>query len=636
MIDGLLKDLNPAQQKAVLKTDGPILILAGAGSGKTRVLTHKVAYLIKEKGVDPQNILCLTFTNKAGEEMRERIGKLLFSNLEPLPRRQAGRTSNLPYAGTFHSFCARILRKEGKEIGVPVNFLIYDEADQLKVIKEAMKKLDISTKNFRPKSVLTTISQAKNELISATEYPQYAQGYFQETVARIYLLYQKLLKEAKALDFDDLLAETVKLFEKAPHVLKKYQNRYRYILIDEYHDTNHAQYELTRLLAGKWNNICIVGDCAQSIYSWRGANFRNVLEFQQSFPDAKVFYLEQNYRSSQNVLDAAFSVISQNTSHPILKLWTKKQKGEPIYLYEARNEKDEAEFILRAIKKLGGRARETLSQFAILYRTNAQSRILEEVFLREGLPYVLVGGVRFYDRKEVKDVLSYLRLIANPKDMVSFKRIEKLGKKRLQNFLEFSSKSNFSLTSSSTAVDQNVKLNELTTMEIMDKVLEITGYLDLYDPKIEEDLMRLENIRELRSVATQFPDLIEFLENVALVQQEYLPSQKTSWRNNKEKTNAITLMTMHAAKGLEFPAVFLVGMEEGLFPHSRSLLEKEELEEERRLCYVGITRAKERLFLTYARRRLFFGNRSMNPVSRFISDIPEKLLCPLGESRYHF
>jgi len=621
MTNEFLKDLNPDQQKAVLETEGPILILAGAGSGKTRVLTYKVAYLIKEKGVDPQNILCLTFTNKAGQEMRERIRKLLHAT---------GNTRHAsPFAGTFHSFCARILRKEGKEIGIANNFLIYDEFDQLKLIKTAMKKLDISTKNFRSQSILNTISEAKNELISAVEYPQYARGFFQETVARVYLLYQKLLKEGRALDFDDLLIETVRLFEQRPLVLKKYQDQFRYLLIDEYHDTNHAQYELTRLLAGKWKNVCIVGDCSQSIYSWRGADFRNVLEFKNNFPEAKVFHLEQNYRSSQNVLDAAFAVISHNTTHPILKLWTEKEKGEPVYLYKAENEKGEAEFICRAIKKLSGGKKENFKNFTVLYRTNAQSRILEEVFLHQSLPYLLVGGVKFYDRQEIKDILAYLRLIANPQDMVSYQRIEKLGKRRLKNFLEFASKSNFSLTNRQTAVDKNVKLNGLTSLEMMDKILEATGYLKRYDLKIEEDLMRLENIKELRSVAAEFPNLTQFLENVALVQQENLPAQGRSWLDKNEK-KAVTLMTLHAAKGLEFPVVFMVGMEEGLFPHSRSLLEKEEIEEERRLCYVGITRAKERLFLTYAQRRLYFGNRTMNPVSRFISDIPKGLLCPLG------
>lgn len=622
MIDSFLKDLNPAQREAVLKTEGPILILAGAGSGKTRVLTYKVAYLIKEKGIDPQNILCLTFTNKAGQEMRERIKKLLSSNPEC-------RTLNPPYAGTFHAFCARILRREGKEIGLPENFLIYDENDQLKVVREAIRKLNFSTKDFRPKAVLTTISQAKNELISSKEYSQYAQGHFQETVAEIYPLYQRILKEAQALDFDDLLAKAVKLFKKAPQVLEKYQDRFRYMLIDEYHDTNHAQYELTRLLSGKWKNICVVGDCSQSIYSWRGADFRNVLEFKENFPHAQVFHLEQNYRSSQNVLDAAFSIISKNTTHPILKLWTKKRHGEPIYLYEASSEKDESEFIFRAIQKLSGGKKENLKDFAVLYRTNAQSRAIEEVLIKQSLPYVLVGGVRFYDRKEVKDILAHLRLIANPKDMVAYKRIEKLGKRPLKNFLDFSSKLNISLTSQSTAVNKKVKLNGLSTLEIMDKILEITGYLDLFNPKIEEDLMRLENIKELRSVASQFSNLCQFLENVALIQRENLPSQKSTWSDKNEK-DAVTLMTLHAAKGLEFPVVFMVGMEEGLFPHSRSLFEKEKLEEERRLCYVGITRAKERLFLSYARRRLYFGNRTSNAISRFVEDIPKELLFKLN------
>lgn len=609
MRDDFLKALNPDQQKAVLSTNGPILILAGAGSGKTRVLTYKVAYLILELGVSPQKILCLTFTNKAGEEMRERIKKLLSLNLKH-------RTSNLPFAGTFHSFCAQILRREGRKIGIPENFLIYDEDDQIRLIKQAIKKLDISIKNFHPKSVLATISQAKNELISATEYPQYARGFFQETISRIYLLYQKLLKDAGALDFDDLLMETVRLFNQEPQVWQKYQDRFQYILIDEYHDTNHAQYELTRLLAGKWKNVCIVGDCSQSIYSWRGADFRNVLAFKESFPQAKIFHLEQNYRSTQNILDTAFSVILKNTTHPILKLWTKKPAGEPIYLYVAKDEVDEAEFILRAIKKLSKERKENLKEFAILYRTNAQSRVFEDIFLKEGIPYILVGGVRFYERKEIKDVLSYLRLLANPKDMVSFNRIEKLGKRRLENFLNFAK-----------------QCKEGTTLQIMDKVLKITGYLELYDPKTEEGLMRIENIKELRSVAALFPNLIQFLENVSLVQQEDLPSQRPFWPEKKK--SAVTLMTIHAAKGLEFPVVFMVGMEEGLFPHSRSLLEKDELEEERRLCYVGITRAKERLFLTYAKRRLYFGKHLRNPVSRFILDIPKKLLCPLGVSAFY-
>lgn len=595
----LLGDLNPEQQQAVLQTEGPVLILAGAGAGKTRVLTYRVAYLIQEKKVSPESILMVTFTNKAAGEMKERAKKLLITP---------------PFAGTFHSLCAKILRKEGKYLGIPANYLIYDEEDSEDVVKEAMKKLDISTKNFNPSSVLATISQAKNELITALEYSQYARGYFQETVARIYLIYQKILKSNQALDFDDLLAETVRLFEKEPSILASYQNRFPYILVDEYQDTNHAQAVLVKLLAGRHKNVCVVGDCSQSIYRWRGADFRNVLELKEAFPGLKTFNLEQNYRSTQKILDAAHAVIRHNTSHPILKLWTKNPEGEKIYLYEARSEHDEAEFILKTIQQFNNSAIQQFSNYAVLYRTNAQSRVFEEVFLHAGVPYILVGGVRFYERKEIRDVLALLRLLANPKDTVSYRRIEKLGKGRLKKFLDFSQRFN--------------DVNHLTTLEIIDNVLQETDYLELYNPEVEEDLYRLENIKELRSVATEFPSLVNFLENVALVEQEYLPEHPIK---NHQKREAVTLMTMHAAKGLEFPVVFMVGMEEGLFPHSRSLMEKEELEEERRLCYVGITRAKQKVYLTYARRRLYFGQRASNMVSRFISDIPKELLEPVWE-----
>lgn len=601
IIDNLLKDLNPEQQKAVLATEGPVLVLAGAGSGKTRVLTYRVAYLIG-KGVAPENILMMTFTNKAANEMKERIRKLLITNNQLL-------ITNLPFAGTFHSLCAKILRKDGKYLGISPNYLIYDEDDSLETVKEAMKKLDIPTKNFNPSAVLSTISEAKNELISALEYPQYAHGFFQETVARIYLTYQKILKSNQALDFDDLLMETVRLFKKEPDILAKYQNQFRYVLVDEYQDTNHAQAVLVKLLAGRWRNVCVVGDCSQSIYGWRGANFRNVLEFKDAFPNLKIFNLEQNYRSTQKILDAAHAVISKNTTHPVLKLWTKNPEGEKICLYEARNEHDEADFILRTIEQFNNLTMKPWNNFAILYRTNAQSRVFEEAFLHAGIPYILVGGVRFYERREVKDVLSYLRLLVNSKDMIAYKRIEKLGKGRLEKFLNFAQRFN--------------EVNHLTTLEIMDRVLKETGYLELFDPENEEDLYRLENIKELRSVAAEFPNLVNFLENVALVEQEYLPEYPIK---NGEKKNAVTLMTTHAAKGLEFPVVFMVGMEEGLFPHSRSLMDREELEEERRLCYVGITRAKKKVYLTYAKRRLYFGQRSSNMISRFISDIPEDLL----------
>ncbi len=598
MGDTLLKDLNEQQKAAVLATEGPVLILAGAGSGKTRVLTYRVAYLIQAKGIPAENILMVTFTNKAAGEMKERIKNLIAS-------------PKLPWAGTFHSLCAKILRTDGKYLGIPVNYLIYDENDSQDVIKEAMQKLDIPPKKYNPASILNTISGAKNELITPLEYPQYARGFFQETVAKIYLLYQKILKESDALDFDDLLLETVRLFQKEPGVLKKYQEQFQYILVDEYQDTNHAQAVLIELLAKRHKNVCAVGDCSQSIYGWRGANFRNVLELKNSFSNLRTFNLEQNYRSTQRILDSAHAIIKHNSGHPILKLWTENADGEKVLLFEANSERDEAEFVVETIRSfLLSAIPSPLSDYAVLYRTNAQSRVFEEVFLRHGIPYTLVGGVRFYERKEIKDVLSYLRLLANPKDMVSYKRIEKLGKGRLEKFLSYS---------------QKFSEAHKNTLEILDEVMAISGYLELFNSEKEEDLYRLENIKELRSVAAEFPDLSQFLENVSLVEQEYLPNQKLKTKADSS-SSAVTLMTLHAAKGLEFPVVFMVGMEEGLFPHSRSLLDRDELEEERRLCYVGITRAKHRLYLTFARRRLYFGQHTSNMVSRFIEDIPEELL----------
>lgn len=586
----ILTHLNLPQQEAVTFGEGPLLILAGPGSGKTRALTHRAAYLIKDKKVAPENILLLTFTNKASEEMKKRIKKL------------AGVTPQ--FAGTFHSFCAKILRIEGKSIGLPKNYLIYDEKDQLDTIKLAMAEIDVPQSNFKPIAILNAISQAKNELIPALEYPQYAQGYFQTTVARIYLTYQRLLKEYQALDFDDLLMETVHLFQKNREILGKYQSRFLYLLIDEYQDTNQAQYVLTKLLAGKWRNLCVVGDASQAIYGFRGANYRNLINLQKDFSDLKIINLEQNYRSTQIILNAAHEVIKRNTTHPILKLWTDKNSGDLISLYKAKNEVDEAAFIINAIQesllKIPSRS---LGDFAVLYRTNAQSRVLEESFLHAGMLYILAGGTRFYDRKEIKDCLAYLRLIANSKDKVSYQRIEKLGKKRLKKFLNLSKKISRS--------------DKPTTLQLLDKVIEETQYLDLYGQNDEDDLSRLENIKELRSVASEFPVLSDFLENVSLIEKETPITTKES---------AVTLMTAHAAKGTEFPTVFMVGMEEGLFPHARSLMEKEGIEEERRLCYVGITRAKEKLYLSYTHRRLYFGQHSSNPISRFVTDIPQKLI----------
>jgi DNA helicase II / ATP-dependent DNA helicase PcrA len=602
MVYDFLKDLNEQQQNAAKYTDGPVLILAGAGSGKTRVLTYRVAYLILGKKIPPQNILMVTFTNKAAGEMKDRIEKIL-EKYDDTPT-----SSYLPYAGTFHALSAKILRSEGHVIGIPSNYVIYDDQDQADAVKSIMKKLDLSQKNYNPNAILHTISEAKNELISETEYPQYARGYFQQVVAQIYLAYQKMLRENLALDFDDLLVQSVRLFEKNPDILAKFQNKYEYILVDEYQDTNKAQYILTNQLAGRWRNICVVGDASQSIYRWRGADFRNIINFKNDYPNVKEFHLERNYRSTQFILDAAFGVISKNTTHPILKLWTDKQGGEKITVYEARTEHDEASYIVQTILQSG----RTFADFAVLYRTNAQSRVLEESFLHAGIPYVLVGGTRFYERKEIKDVIAYLRLINNPKDMVSYNRIEKIGKKRTELFLNYADN-----------IRKDNALISLTTLELLDQILKTTNYLDLFDVKNEEDVYRLENIKELRSVATEFPNLSEFLENVALVQQEYYPDRL---KKHDQKSQAVTLMTLHAAKGLEYPIVYLIGMEEGLFPHSRSLMDKEELEEERRLCYVGITRAKERIYLSYANRRLYFGTRTQNMVSRFIADIPADIL----------
>ncbi|MCL5784348.1 MAG: UvrD-helicase domain-containing protein, partial [Patescibacteria group bacterium] len=524
------------------------------------------------------------------------------------------KTSTLPIMGTFHSLCARILRQDGRHIGLATNFSIYDEGDTLDAIKEAMKSLDLSPQKNSPTSIRNTISGAKNEMISSLEYPRYARGFFQETVAKIYLKYQEILEKNQAVDFDDLLLLTVKLFQNHPQVLCKYQIQFRYLLIDEYQDTNAVQYLLSKLLANRYKNICVVGDASQSIYAFRGADFRNIVNFQKDYPQAKVFNLEQNYRSTQTILDAAYAVISKNRSHPILKLWTDNSGGEKVQIIETRNETEEAFFVAQTINQLLALSPSpfTLNSFAILYRTNAQSRSLEEIFLKAGLPYVLVGGIRFYERKEIKDILAYLKLLANPQDSVSLTRIEKIGKGRAAKFGELLSE-----------IQPN--LEKYTTLEMLDLVLENTGYLEYIDDGTESGKSRVENVKELRSVAEQFPHLTEFLENVTLVESEYSSDEK---RRKKEpfKKAAVTLTTLHQAKGLEWPVVFMVGMEEGLFPHSRCLLNPEEMEEERRLCYVGITRAKHQLYLTYTRQRLFFGSRSNNLVSRFILDLPETLI----------
>lgn len=590
----LLDGLNDQQKEAVTYSGGPLLVLAGAGSGKTKVLTHRVAYLIEQDVVNPENCLLLTFTNKAANEMKDRLNKLLSEAGLPAVA--------LAQAGTFHSFCVKVLRMEATNIGLDPNFVIYDDTDQKDLIKEIIRDFNIED-SIKPNSVSYAISEAKNQDLLPSLYMEIAQGDLQKNIAKIYSEYEKRLKQYNGVDFDGLLLNTLKLFEKNPDVLKKWQNRLTHIFVDEWQDTNKVQYKLVKLLVGKRENLTAVGDASQSIYSWRGADYRNINYLERDYKNLKIINLEQNYRSTQTILDAANSVISKNTKHPILKLWTDKNSGEKITLYTANNGFDEADHLGNSIKQLVTNSGFSYSDIAVLYRTNAQSRVLEESLIHQSIPYVLVGGVRFYDRAEIKDLLCYLKLLSNPKDKISYRRAEKIGKRRLEKFEE---------------TKKRFDTEKNTTLEILDGIVSATDYLAKYKVDDDEDAQRLENIKELRSVALEFPKLSDFLENVALV-------EAGTNRSNGD-TNKVTLMTLHAAKGLEFPVVFIVGMEEGLFPHSRSLWEAEQMEEERRLAYVGITRAKEQLYLSYASRRIYFGEKTNNPPSRFIADIPESLL----------
>jgi DNA helicase-2/ATP-dependent DNA helicase PcrA len=603
-LEYLIEGLNAEQRDAVTYTDGPLLVLAGAGSGKTKVLTHRVAYFISKNIIKPENALLLTFTNKAAGEMKERI----FALTKGTP----------PTTGTFHSFCAKLLRIEGRNIGVPINFIIYDDADQKELVKQILEELNISTDQYNPASILTGIGEAKNQMLSPAEYTNLVRSEWQEVAAKVYTRYEKGLLENGALDFDDLLIKAVKLFKEVPQVLTKWQNQLTHIFVDEWQDTNKIQYALTKMLVGTNRNITAVGDASQSIYSWRGADYRNINNLIRDYPDIKVVNLEQNYRSTQTILDAANTVISKNTSHPILKLWTQKDGGAKIKLYVARNGFDEADFVVNEIKSSVKNAPNACNycDLAILYRTNAQSRTMEEALLHAGIPYTLFGGVKFYDRKEIKDVISFVRYLENPRDTVAKARIEKIGVRRFAKLEEY----RLSLGDNS--------VNGMTTLDVLDKVIQVTDFLSLFQKQSDENVARLENIKELRSVATEFPNVTEFLENVTLVEASQDSNKRVS-KNNMQK-DAVTLMTLHSAKGLEFPRVFIVGMEEGLFPHSRSLMDTSQLEEERRLAYVGITRAKEELYLTYANSRIYFGERVTNPPSRFIMDIPEKLLSNVG------
>ncbi len=587
MSNSLFNGLNNQQQEAIEKAQGPSIILAGAGSGKTRVLVYKVLNLILNHKVSPFSIIMITFTNKAANEMKERI-------LNKLP----AKNKSLGYVGTFHSFCAKILRISGKRIGVDKNFLIYDESDQLDLIKLIMKEK--GQKKFSPSFYLNRISAAKNELISPSEYLKLFSDHFAFEVTEIYKQYQQELAKNKALDFDDLLVKAIELFTSDVEVLNRYQQLYQYLLVDEFQDTNFAQYQLTKLLASKNKNITVVGDFSQSIYSWRGADPGNLAKFQQDFPHTEIFYLETNYRSSQNILDFAYKIISKNTTHPILHLMTNNQRGEEVIFYEANNEQEETIYVCEQVMKMKDEM--DYSSIGILYRTNAQSRIMEEALLHFSIPYVLVGGTRFYERKEIKDVLAYLRLLINPADKVSLGRVTKIGKKRLEQFKQLSKQ-----------VSGN--LSQSTTEDLIEQIFQTTKYLELYNANAQEDYARLENIKELKSVAVRFPQLGEFLEQVALVESEYSEDEK-----RHKSGEGVKLMTLHQAKGLEFDAIFIIGVEEGILPHSRSTEDQHQLEEERRLFYVGITRARHKLYITYTRKRFIFGRRNYALKSRFIMD----------------
>lgn len=576
-------ELNEQQLRAVCYDKGPLLVLAGAGSGKTRVLTYRVAWLIDQGKVRAEEIILLTFTNKAAGEMKQRVEQLV--------------GKRIGFAGTFHAFCAQLLRKYGERVGLGRNYVIYDETDKKELVKAIVKELGFDERELKPAMVMAMIGNAKNEMLGVGDYAEMARGFSQKQVAQVWERYEMRMRESNAVDFDDLLRLGVRLLE-IDEIGDRMRAEYSQVLIDEYQDTNRAQYRLTTLLDGKRGNLTVVGDFSQSIYSWRGADYRNLNLLKQEYANLETVKLEENYRSTQRILDAAYGVIGNNTGHPILELKAIGKLGDKVMTYEAKNEREEANFVIEKMNDEYGK-------YAVLYRTNAQSRSLEEAMIRAGVPYVLVGGVKFYERKEIKDVLAYLRVIANEVDMLSWQRIEKLGKRRADKFRGW--------------LETVRGGGELSTEELLMGVFENSGYIEKFDRNNEADLARLENIQELMSVAKEFSDLNSFLENVALVQSEAQSSLDLD-------KGVVTLMTVHAAKGLEFSEVFVVGLEEGLFPHSRSIIDKEQLEEERRLMYVAMTRAKEKLYLSYARQRLFFGQRNNGSPSRFLSEIPENLV----------
>jgi DNA helicase-2/ATP-dependent DNA helicase PcrA len=645
----VLEDLNQQQREAVLHTEGPLLVLAGAGSGKTRVIAHRIAYLIGWCGVKPWNILAVTFTNKAAEEMRSRVSSLLDVPTSPPSSWDHGPSG--PFIGTFHATCVRILRQHAHLLGYRSHFAIFDESDQLALVRECLREMDIAEKSMNPQAVLSRISQAKNELISPEEYALLARDHYAERTARIYARYQEKLVASQAFDFDDLLAATVRLLQDHPAVLKSYQERWRYILVDEYQDTNHAQYRIVNLLAASHHNLCVVGDDDQSIYRWRGADIGNILSFEEDYPRCQVIRLEQNYRSTQCILEAASAVISRNLGRKGKRLWTENEKGKPPVHFLAQDEHDEAAFIARTVQSLVREEGYRYPDFAVLYRTNAQSRVIEEELRRHSLPYLIVGGVRFYDRKEIRDILAYLRLLLNPEDALALKRVincpprgigagtmdkiedlARLHHLSLRRACELASRSEEFPARSRKALRDFCQLmreleasaSSLPVPDLIEQVWQRSGYWqELEGAGTEEAQSRMENLKELREASREFAltsgdfSLQGFLDSVALI---------SDTDELGKETGGVSLMTLHAAKGLEFPVVFMAGMEEGVFPHAKSLLEEAEIEEERRLCYVGMTRAKHRLYLISALSRRLYGLDGHNLPSRFLQEIPEESL----------
>lgn len=647
----LLTGMNDRQAEAVQTTEGPLLIMAGAGSGKTRVLTHRIAYLIDEKLVNPWNILAITFTNKAAREMKERAFSLNPATEDCL-------------IATFHSMCVRILRREADHIGYNRNFTIIDPSEQRTLMKRILKTLNLDPKKWNERAILGTISNAKNDLIDEAAYVALAGDMYTEIVAKCYEMYQKELRQSEAMDFDDLIMLTLRLFDKNPDVLTYYQQRYQYIHVDEYQDTNHAQYQLVKLLASRFKNICVVGDADQSIYGWRGADMQNILDFEKDYPEAKVVLLEENYRSTKTILQAANDVIKNNRNRRPKNLWTQNADGEDIVYYRANDEQDEALFVAKTIDELSSTSDYVYRDFAVLYRTNAQSRNIEEALLKANIPYTMVGGTKFYSRKEIRDVISYLNLIANTSDNISFERVVNepkrgVGPGTVEKIRNFAAGQEMSLLDASSQImlspvkgkaaqavfdfanlilNLREQLDELTVTELVELVLERTGYTEqLVAQATLESQARIENIEEFLSVTKNFDEdsendteetsldrLSRFLNDLALI---------ADTDDGDQESSEVTLMTLHAAKGLEFPVVFIIGMEENVFPLSRAAEDEDELEEERRLAYVGITRAEKVLFLTNANSRLLYGKTNYNRPTRFLNEISSSLLDYQGLAR---